>query len=166
MRDLRVNVVDLLREPGVVRAVNATVSADDIDVVDERVGGDIDVAVELESIDGGIAVDGTVSVAWAVPCRRCLAAASGIAVTEIDERYRTEPVEGDDAYLFEGTQLDLVPMVRETALLALADERVCRDECAGLCPVCGGDRNEVECECDTTVRDDRWAALDGLVLDD
>jgi hypothetical protein len=32
--------------------------------------------------------------------------------------------------------------------------------------VCGTDRNEASCECDTTVRDDRWAALDDLRLDD
>ena len=57
-------------------------------------------------------------------------------------------------------------MVREVMLLELDGERVCRDECAGLCPVCGVDRNEATCDCVTEVRDERWAALDGLVVEE
>ncbi len=51
-------------------------------------------------------------------------------------------------------------------LLELDDERVCRSDCAGLCPKCGIDLNSGWCECDNEVKDHRWAALDGLVLDD
>ena len=72
----------------------------------------------------------------------------------------------EDAYLIVDGQLDLVPLVRETALIELDLERQCRDDCAGLCPVCGVDRNETTCDCDTTVRDDRWAALEGFVPDE
>ena len=43
--------------------------------------------------------------------------------------------------MIEDGQLDLAPMVREVILLELDLERVCRDDCAGLCPVCGVDRN-------------------------
>jgi uncharacterized protein len=56
--------------------------------------------------------------------------------------------------------------VREYVVLELPDDPLCRDECAGICPVCGIDRNSGSCECDTTVRDERWSALDDLRLDD
>ena len=72
----------------------------------------------------------------------------------------------DDAYPIVDGQLDLAPMARQAALLELDDERLCRDDCAGLCPQCGIDRNVETCDCDTEVKDHRWAALDGLVLDD
>jgi uncharacterized protein len=39
---------------------------------------------------------------------------------------------------------------------------VCRPDCAGLCPVCGIDRNVEQCGCDTSRSDDRWSALDDL----
>jgi len=32
----------------------------------------------------------------------------------------------------------------------------------GICPQCGTDRNESSCDCDTTVVDARWAALEGF----
>ena len=58
------------------------------------------------------------------------------------------------------------PQCGSTCLLELPDDVLCRDDCAGICPVCGIDRNTGACDCDTTVRDDRWAALDGLQLDE
>jgi uncharacterized protein len=58
-------------------------------------------------------------------------------------------------------------LVRDMTVLALAAEPpLCRAECAGLCPVCGVDRNDEACSCETEIRDQRWAALDQLVLDD
>ena len=71
-----------------------------------------------------------------------------------------------EGLLIEDGQLDLVPLVRETVLLELDLERQCRDDCAWLCPGCGIDRNVDSCECDTSVADDRWAALEGFVADD
>ena len=43
---------------------------------------------------------------------------------------------------------------------------LCSDDCKGICDVCGVDRNEASCECVVVVRDERWAALDDLQLDD
>ena len=53
-------------------------------------------------------------------------------------------------------------MVREEVLLGVPDAPLCRPDCAGLCPTCGADRNVGPCDCDTAVRDERWAALDQL----
>ena len=98
-------------------------------------------------------------------CRRCLAECNDAAVAPVDELYQVEILD-EDAYPIVDGQLDLAPMARQAALLELDDERLCRDECAGLCPQCGIDRNLESCGCDTEVTDHRWAALDGLVLDD
>lgn len=165
LRPLRVNAVELLRQPGAVRDVTLVVAAAPLDAEHERLVGDIRVAVRLTALNDGIEVDGTVSADWATVCRRCLVDLSGTAVGVVDELYQIEPLD-PDAYLIEDGQLDLAPLVRETVLLELDNERLCRDDCAGLCPVCGVDRNTTRCTCDTTVRDDRWAALEGFVPDD
>jgi uncharacterized protein len=162
---LRVNAVELLRQPGAVREIAAVVPAGPLDVVHDELSGDVDVHLVLEAMRDGITVTGDVRVPWASTCRRCLTAVSGVAIGAVDELYQVELLD-PDAFVIEHGQLDLVPMVRETALLELDNERVCRDDCAGLCPVCGVDRNTTSCSCDTTVRDERWAALDELVRDD
>jgi uncharacterized protein len=162
---LRINAVELLRQPGAVRDVVVDVEAAPLDADHERLVGDIRVELHLTALNDGIDVVGTVSADWATVCRRCLADVSGTAVGEIDELYQIEPLD-PDAYVIRDGQLDLAPLVRETVLLELDTERLCRDDCAGLCPVCGVDRNRSECSCDTTVRDDRWAGLEGFVPDE
>jgi uncharacterized protein len=165
LRPLRINAVELLRQPGGVREVDVSVEPAPLDVAHERLRGDVGVDLRLEAMNDGIAVTGSVSAEWATECRRCLAPVSGTAVAVVDELYQRQPVD-PDAFLIADGQLDLAPMVREVILLELDRERVCRQDCAGLCPVCGVDRNDEECSCDATVRDERWSALDGLVVDE
>ena len=57
--------------------------------------------------------------------------------------------------------LDLAPLVRDALVLELPMAPLCRDDCAGLCPQCGANRNEGQCGC-VAPRDPRWANLDVL----
>jgi uncharacterized protein len=165
LRPLKVNAFELLRQPGSELAVDATIPAEPLVVEHERLAGDIVVALVLESMNDGIVVKGAVRAPWASPCRRCLKGLTGVAAVGVDELYQIELTD-DEAYPIENGQLDLTSMVRELALIELDAEQVCEADCAGLCPVCGINRNASSCECDTTVTDHRWSALDGLVLDD
>jgi uncharacterized protein len=165
LRPLRVNAVELLRQPGASRLVELRVAATDLDVVHDRLAGDLDVAARLDALSDGIVVTGAVRAPWTGVCRRCLAELHGVAEVELDELYQIEVVD-PDAFPIVNGQLDLAPMVRETTLLELDRELLCRADCAGLCPVCGVDRNTERCDCETAVRDERWAALDELVVDD
>lgn len=165
LRPLRINAVELLRQPGATRDVDVVIDAEPLDAAHEHLDGQIHVVLALRAMNDGIKVTGTVTAAWATVCRRCLVDVAGSAVASVDELYQIDPID-PEAYLIVDGQLDLVPLVRETALLELDRERQCRDECAGLCPVCGIDRNIDSCGCDTIVNDDRWSALEGFVADD
>ena len=162
---LRLNARELLRQPGLNRRIEAELEATDLGVDDDRITDSVTVELEAVSSIDGIVVSGSVSTPWHAPCRRCLADVTGTARIAVDEVYQDE-VGDDDAFPIEGDQIDMAPAVREYVLLELPDGPLCRGECAGICPVCGIDRNEASCECDTTVRDDRWAALDDLKLED
>lgn len=50
-----------------------------------------------------------------------------------------------DAEPFNGKTIDLDPVVREQVLLALPVSVLCRDDCKGLCSICGQDLNEKDC---------------------
>ncbi len=162
---LRVNARELLRVPGSSRQIEASISSADLGVPDERITAPIGVRLEAVSNIDGVVVSGDITIPWSTACRRCLADVTGTAVVDVDEVYQDDVVDGD-AYAIDGDQIDLAPAVREYVLIDLPDGPLCRDECAGICPICGTDRNEAPCQCDTTVRDDRWAALDDLRLDD
>ena len=162
---LRLNARELLRQPGLRREVEADLNATDLGVDDDRITGPVSVQLEAVSSIDGIVVAGSVTTPWHTPCRRCLVDVTGTAEIAIDEVYQDD-VSDDEAFPIEGDQIDMAPAVREYVLLELPDGPLCRDDCAGICPICGIDRNQSTCECDTSVGDDRWAALDDLKLDD
>jgi len=165
----RINARELLRQPGLQKRVELVVSPGELGVDDDRIVGDVASDLTATSTIDGIAVHGTVAMPWRTSCRRCLAEVTGTSEIVIDEMYQDPAdltVGDDEAFPIEGDQIDLVPVVREHLLLELPDDVLCREECAGICPVCGTDLNQDACDCDTTVRDERWAVLDDLHLDD
>jgi uncharacterized protein len=159
---LLVNATELLRQPGARCRIEVAVSQSDVAIDDDRLSGDVAVAVDLEASIDDIIVSGQLSVAWSDECRRCLRPLSGTLEVDIEERYALQPDPTDDVYPITGGQLDLTPMVREEILLAIPHAPLCRPGCPGLCPVCGADLQEGPCGCDTTTRDERWAVLDQL----
>jgi uncharacterized protein len=161
----RLNARELLRQPGLDKSIALTLPAAEFGVDDERITGELDVDLLAVSTIDGISVHGRILMPWRGACRRCLIEVTGTSVITIDEMYQ-EQADGVDAFEITGDQIDLAPAIREYVLLELPGDPLCRDECAGICSVCGTDRNNGSCDCDTTVRDERWAALDGLQLDD
>jgi uncharacterized protein len=110
-------------------------------------------------------VRGTVATPWRGQCRRCLVDVAGTSVSAVDELFQQHP-RHEDAIEITGDQIDLAPLVREFVLLDLPEAPLCKDDCAGICPSCGIDRNVTTCDCDTSVADPRWAGLKNLDLDD
>ncbi|MGH7894717.1 MAG: YceD family protein [Candidatus Binatia bacterium] len=66
---------------------------------------------------------------------------------------RASAGEGEDDDLglgfFEGEEIDVTGLVVEHAMLALPTIPVCQDDCRGLCPRCGVNRNLRPCACAT-----------------
>lgn len=82
-------------------------------------------------------------------------------VTDLDRSHGEHELRREDMEVEElvGDSLDLGGIAVEQILLALPDYPVCRDDCLGLCPVCGADRNQTPCECRTEALDPRFAVL-------
>ena len=159
-----INVAELLRRPGSSRTVQLTPTVTELGIGDDpRFADDAEFAVtlQLESLGDGIVVHGTVRVPWQGTCRRCLANAEGEVEGEVRELYQltlTDP----EAFAIVADQIDLRTLVREVAVLDASTNPVCRPDCAGLCPVCGIDRNETSCNCEIVSADPRWEALTEL----
>lgn len=66
--------------------------------------------------------------------------------------------------LYKGDEIDLAPLIREQMLLALSTRPLCRDECRGLCPLCGVNLNNRQCDCQSETLDPRLAILRSLRL--
>ncbi len=58
--------------------------------------------------------------------------------------------------------LDTEPLLYEQLQLNIPMRQLCREDCAGLCPTCGANRNAGECGCEVDDADPRWSALAAL----
>jgi uncharacterized protein len=58
--------------------------------------------------------------------------------------------------------LETDPILIEQLQLNIPMKPLCREDCQGLCPVCGADRNTGACSCEESTTDPRWAALAAL----
>jgi uncharacterized protein len=122
-------------------------------------GAEVECDVTLRPFDGGIDVQGTVRAPWVGTCRRCAEPVSGELEVPVRERFADDP--DDDMYPIVDDLIDLGPMMRDAIVLELPMAPLCREDCAGLCPQCGANRNEGQCGC-VAPRDPRWANLDVL----
>ena len=53
----------------------------------------------------------------------------------------------DEAYRYTGHALDIDQALRDNLIPMLPQRPVCREDCAGICPVCGVNRNVTPCSC-------------------
>ncbi len=124
-------------------------------------GSEVEADLVLESVFGGVAATGVVRAPWTGECRRCLAPASGVVEVRALEHF-TEGGDGSDTYPLTDHGIDLEPMIHDAVLLELPLAPLCTEQCKGLCPNCGANRNEDPCSCDQSPPDPRWAALGAL----
>lgn len=117
----------------------------------------------VERADGGsLHVRGHLKLNTSGPCARCLADTPLVLDQELDlfflpespllsEHDDEEGAELQDRDLvvtfYKGDVLDLPGVVREQVLLAQPMKRLCRENCKGVCPSCGADRNLISCSC-------------------
>jgi len=123
--------------------------------------------------DPGFYLRGHLSYDQTLSCNRCLAPIHEPASSEVElmilvekpgskgeERGEHELKEGDMGVLWlDGEILETRPILLEQLQLNIPMKPLCRPDCKGLCPVCGGDRNRVACACEEASPDPRWAAL-------
>lgn len=99
-------------------------------------------------------------------CRRCLTDVTTQVSDDVQLLFAEsglDVAEEDDVVLIPAgeRELDLRPALREEWLLAAPAFALCREECQGLCPSCGADRNTGGCTCPPP-SDPRWEALRNL----
>jgi uncharacterized protein len=139
--------------------------------------GDVRATGKAELLDRAgsrtIRVRGTIQGRLEAHCSRCLEPLAQVLDDAFDLYYypmtliaRNESVPIDrkdtDIGFYEGNGLELADVVREQVMLWLPMRGLCREDCKGICPSCGVNRNRDGCDCVSTFGDSRWDALKSI----
>jgi uncharacterized protein len=171
-----INVAPLLKQPLGTR-MDYDVKESPVDPRGDNAGlleasiVDIDALVHATHTNPGAYFEGSADGHVAAQCARCLKAIDAPVHADFAEQYfATAPVEHgvglvepplDAKTIGSDFNVDLVPLLREELILVTPVAPLCRDDCAGLCAVCGDDLNERPHAHDDQI-DTRWTALQEL----
>jgi uncharacterized protein len=113
----------------------------------------------------GLLVQTRMRACMAAECVRCLTNFDQPLEIDFTELYAFNANSITDSGLLvpDDGKLDLAPLVREEMLLAVPISQVCKPDCKGLCPVCGGNLNETTCDHSPEAIDPRLEILKTLL---
>lgn len=120
----------------------------------------------LKNEDDVFVLDAKGQTTMLVACSCCLTPVRKELCFDIKERFAHTGRDDDETETFTGDQIDLADVVRRGIIGELPMKLVCREDCKGLCPICGKNLNEGDCGCDRTVRDLRFEGLMALFSND
>ena len=117
--------------------------------------------------NAAVLITGTVDIEVLIPCARCLEEVPTSIRFDIDKKLRIEEdglvddeMEQPD-YLI-GFELDVDKLVYAEILVNWPMRVLCKDDCKGICKVCGMNLNKGACSCQRTELDPRMAAIQDI----
>lgn len=167
-------IVDLLSVTDKPLAFDFLIAPDEIDLETEgvQIKGEVAVKGRLQR-NTTVDVTGSIKVLLEIDCTRCLTTVEHDLGVEFHVDFVGKELFPDsrethlessdlDTDVIAGSELDLTEVAREQILLNLPDQVLCREDCKGICPICGADLNKTHCDCREDEIDPRWAALKDL----
>ena len=123
----------------------------------------------------GAVARGTIEVDYETQCARCLKPLRRTlkiqidrecSLKQIDDPASYHPDEGPDITpvpILSGEIVDLSELIREAIVINAPVRELCSEDCKGICPRCGANLNEGECQCEEDQVDPRLAPLRKLL---
>lgn len=157
-----------------MREVERTVPAPEelgLELIGVPVGADISLRLRMESVTEGVLVSGTASMPLRGECGRCLRPIKDTLDVSIQELYAypasttDETSDEDEVQRLQDDYADLEPTLRDAVVFALPTHPLCREDCPGLCSVCGAHWDDLPDDHGHDEIDPRWAALGSLLSD-
>jgi uncharacterized protein len=125
----------------------------------------VDGALRVDNLESRFVLRGQLAARGEVTCDRCLGRFDldfevPVQLVVLRDAGSEEGEDSDTLVIHQRQgEVDLTDALREAVVLAVPLQRICRDDCRGLCATCGVDRNRETCDCQQDDSDPRWAGL-------
>ncbi len=113
--------------------------------------GDLEISGETVNENANVVIRGEIKCCKKFNCDRCLSEATENQIHEFEE-------EIDSAEIVEDL-IDITDLVRDIVISSQPIQSLCKTDCKGLCPICGQNLNDGECNCERLSVDPRLAPL-------
>jgi uncharacterized protein len=155
---MQINVAQLLKWPEGTTRIHPIDTDQPLPLDEESTVALTSGRVRLDRIESGILARGDVEGVVDMECSRCLEPFQAPIRVHFEEEYAPSidvtsgaplpPPDDDMTFsIDENHILDLSEAIRQNIIASLPIQPICKTDCAGLCPICGNNRNEQPCDC-------------------
>ena len=121
----------------------------------------VEVRLKITYLKPNVLAEGTLRCHVEGFCDRCLTPVSRQIELPFCQTFYKDIADEDDGYVYSDSKMDATKAVCDEIALSVPSGLLCKEDCKGLCPKCGANLNEEQCDCDTS-RDNAFAALKNL----
>ncbi len=144
---MKFDITSIKKESGSSMKIQYDGAIDGVDILDGfTVKDDIHLKGTLSNFNDIIWLDGVLQLNYAGLCNRCLDTVYREMSLSMKEKFSMKPID-DETYLYEGNFIDLTKAVKDNIIVELPVKLLCSEQCKGICPVCGRNLNNNECNC-------------------
>lgn len=166
---IKLNVAEIRKKLVGERAFNYELEPSELEISSEELEliGAVQAAGRMSNVGDVLLLEASLKAEVKRCCGRCLKEFTAVTQAEVVEKFYQASAENieNDAFVYDSDVIDITDPLRESLLLAEPMQALCKEDCKGLCPVCGADLNQGDCGCDKLVVDPRLAALKQFIKD-
>jgi uncharacterized protein len=168
---MRLYVPDLKKEEGKFLPFNSSIK---LEINNDKIAV-MDVRLQAAYIPNRVLVKGKWQVDVEGECSRCLEKSTYClkenfyeefihlkGPAELKEFGGGMELEKGERFVFKGELLDLTEYFRQSFFMSQPLKILCQDDCKGLCPACGVNKNREQCQCVPEDINPRWAVLEKM----
>jgi len=167
-------LLDLTRLPGSTAHIERTYAPEAFPADEDfRIASPVTLTFDVVKADRRYTLTGRVATTLQLECSRCAEPMGWPVDVVFDLTYLPQQGEAETGELevaeedlgvayYTDETIDLGLLMREQFLLAVPMKALCRDDCQGLCPTCGANRNTTPCTCTSSWVDPRLEGLKDL----
>lgn len=148
---MKIDMAEIFRYEGKLLDIDEAVDLSSLTWQNETPFYDTRVTGRIQNRSGVVSFKAEVSLTVKTACARCLKEISVPRSFVIDEilvtRLDNSELDGNGYTVVADKTLDLDELVSSVVILGIDMIFLCREECLGLCPVCGRDLNHETCDC-------------------
>jgi len=149
-----IDVSNILKEVGASKEFEGGLPLEDMIYQGEKIGflTPVNVSGSITNVGEFLILNANANVKLQLQCSSCAQPFDSRLKFDLDAKLKkVEDPDDPDIFVYDGNSVDLRDIVLEYLLLALPIRKQCCQECKGLCPYCGCNLNEEQCNCELSL---------------
>ena len=162
---MKINIASVIRNEGAVKQFSGNVELGTFDFMGSTLEFKTPLCVEgaIHNIGGTLEISAHITGEYLTTCSRCGAEVKETLAAELFESIGDDFSELDEeCIVVSGNVIDISGSIEACIFGSIPMQFLCKEDCKGLCPICGTDLNKNECNCEDEVYDPRFAIFRNL----